>query len=208
MYKDTNNILTISAKVLSILLHPLFVPTYAFLWLAFAHVISENVMFNVVAVSSTFVFTGLIPLGSILLLKKQKRITSISLDIASERTYPYIYAAVAYSFWVYLVWFVMHIPTYLVAICIEVIVLVVIVALINSKWKISAHLASWGCFTGGVFITAAATGALSNWLIIIMLTIALLLMYSRIYLKSHDGLQVIAGFILGLLITAPALFFL
>lgn len=200
-------LIDIAANGLSVLLHPLFIPTYGFLWLGCAHVLSENKTFNLVVVLSTLFFTFLIPFGAILILRRQKRISSLRMMNASERTSPYIYSAVSFSFWNYLLIGVIHTPIYISVLSLSSTIMIAVIALINLRWKISAHMSAFGCFIGGALITASNIGMLSNGLIIVLFVIALLLMYARLYLRSHTGLQVSAGLLLGLVASAAAAFF-
>ena len=75
------------------------------------------------------------------------------------------------------------------------------VTIINHWWKISAHLTGIGGLLGGICSFALSYSVLPFWLIIIVLLVALILMYARLYLDAHTPMQVVCGFILGLLST-------
>jgi hypothetical protein len=74
-------------------------------------------------------------------------------------------------------------------------VLVITVFFINKSWKISIHTTSWGAC-----LTALLTqfGAVS----LLLVPVAVPMTYSRFALDCHDRNQVIAGYVLGFLITA------
>jgi membrane-associated phospholipid phosphatase len=74
-----------------------------------------------------------------------------------------------------------------------------IVTIINHWWKISAHLTGIGGLLGGVCSFAMNYARLPLGMIIALLVVSLLLMYARIYLNAHSPMQVVCGFILGIL---------
>jgi membrane-associated phospholipid phosphatase len=82
-----------------------------------------------------------------------------------------------------------------------VILALLAVTIINHWWKISAHLTGIGGLIGGVCSFAMNYSILPVGLVITLLLISLLLMYARLYLNAHTPMQVICGFLLGLLAT-------
>jgi len=58
-----------------------------------------------------------------------------------------------------------------------------------------------GGLVGGVMSHCLATGQTMLWLPLVLMVLSLLLMYARIYLRAHDSMQVIAGFLFGLVMT-------
>ena len=77
-----------------------------------------------------------------------------------------------------------------------------IVAVVNKRWKISAHLTGFGGLTGGVLSFYLAGGMMPpTWLVGVLLGLALVLMYARLYLDAHTPMQVVGGFLLGLVMT-------
>ena len=92
-------------------------------------------------------------------------------------------------------------PKLLVALTIASTCAIGIVMLINLKWKISAHLTGFGCFVGCIISISAYYGHFNLLAVGILLLIALMLMCARLYLNAHTPLQVVIGFVFGLLIT-------
>ena len=197
-----DKILRILATTASVIFHPLLLPTYGFTLIAVFNMLGLETegswVYYAVAVAGTFIFTFIIPISLILILRHQKRVSSIRLDNQQERSIPYIYAFVAFAIWCYFIRRIMHIEAIVFLLCCAATISIGIVALINMRWKISAHLTGMGCFIGGVLIMTSMNGTLSNMLIIGLFLIALILTYSRLYLKSHTPLQVTMGLILGL----------
>ena len=75
------------------------------------------------------------------------------------------------------------------------------VTIINQWWKISAHLTAMGGLFGSICSIALAYSTLPTTLLIIVLLISLLLMYARLYLDAHTPMQVICGYLLGIVCT-------
>ena len=86
-------------------------------------------------------------------------------------------------------------------VAIGAIIALVVVTLTNLKWKISAHLTGIGGLLGGVCSFALYYSTLPLGLVITILATSLILMYARLYLHAHTPLQVVCGFLLGILST-------
>lgn len=193
----------IAAKTLSVLLYPLFMPTYGMA--LFCAVFSQYVMLPAfywwAVILSTLLITCVIPLSAILLLRRRGAVSSLYIEKASERTTPYLYSILSFACWCVLLYKI-AVPAYLLASAVGATLALVAVTVINHWWKISAHLTGFGGLLGGIMSYYLATGALpAIWFGVTLLVVALLLMYARLYLNAHTSLQVVAGLLLGLLFT-------
>ncbi len=197
-------VLHILAQVWSVLLYPLFIPTYGMLLFCIAFSHGRGMLPAVwwwVCIGSTFVITCFIPLTSILLLMRTKRVKDLYITDAQERTTPYIYTLLCYGFWCVLL-FRLHVPLAVSFSAVGATVALLLVLLINLRWKISAHLSAFGGLIGGVMSYYMSIEAMpSVGLGVALLVAALLLMYARLYVEAHTSLQVVSGFLLGLLCT-------
>ena len=197
-------IFNILSRALSIMLHPLFMPTYGMiLYMAAMLVRTPNLpsIYIYTSVITTFVLTALIPIILMLILWKRGSISSLHIDNASERTTPYIYTLICFGFWCYLVGDILKMPVVWLVVAIGATAALLAVTIINRWWKISAHLTALGGLLGGAFSIALYYSALPTLLIIGILIVSLLLMYARLYLNAHTPMQVVCGYILGLLCT-------
>ena len=95
----------------------------------------------------------------------------------------------------------MHLPHIWLFIAIGATIALAIVMLINHWWKISAHLTGMGGLLGGICSMALFYTMLPSALIISVLIISLLLMYARLYTNAHTPMQVVSGYLLGILCT-------
>lgn len=199
-----HTLLHYASKFLSVILYPLFIPTYGMLLFCLA--ISHNqaelpLMYTVTICLATFILTCVIPLSLILYMWMRGQITDLYIEDPQLRTMPYLYSIMGFGFWCWFVIKTIHAPYFLQWTAVGSLIAIVSVLIINRKWKISAHLCGMGGLVGGMLSYAFST---QTWPILTLGTLAvlsLLLMYARIYLKAHTPAQVVAGFLLGLSLT-------
>ena len=152
-------------------------------------------------IAGTAILTLIIPIILLVFLWRKGYIDSLHIDNAKQRTTPYIYTLICYGFWAYFVRVTVKMPTFMLLVAIGAMVALLAVTIINHWWKISAHLTGIGGLLGGIFSFALNYSTLPLMLIIIVLLLSLLLMYARLYLQAHTPMQVVCGFLLGLLCT-------
>ena len=195
--------LYILSMTLSGILHPLFVPTYGivFFCAAFSRQVPLPSVYWLVACIGTFFMTALIPLSLMIFRRLRGEISDISISKPSERTPIYVYTIICYAFWCYFLFKVIHAP-FVSLIGIGATIALALVLFINTRWKISAHLTGLGGLLGGILAyTFNYALPMPIVAISIILALALLLMYARLYLGAHTPMQVVAGFLLGIIMT-------
>ena len=199
-----HTILNILSKTLSIVCYPLFIPSYGmalYMW-AMLHstptLPSIYVWLNII---STFVLTAFIPIVLIIILWRQGRVSSLHITNPKERTIPYLYSTACFGFWCYFVSNTTHLPKVWLFIALGATVALLAVTFINRWWKISAHLTSMGGLLGGLISMGLYYNIVPTSLVIALLVLSLLLMYARLYLDAHTPMQVVCGYLLGILCT-------
>ena len=121
---------------------------------------------------------------------------------------PYLFSVILSYFLAYL--FLTRspelIPTGVVLICIASVIL--IIALINLVWQISAHSAGMGGLTGS-FLTLGLIydDSLLKVFFFIALFLSGLVMSSRLYLGAHTPSETYTGFFVGLVVSIVSCFF-
>jgi membrane-associated phospholipid phosphatase len=88
------------------------------------------------------------------------------------------------------------------------VLLIVALLLISFKWKISIHAAAAGAVTATLFALSFRTGMNPVFAIVAMVIVSGLVGTARLLLNKNNLLQVAAGFLLGLIILYPVIYFL
>ncbi len=185
-------------KTISFVFQPLLMPTFGMIMLTNMDVFSVfTTAWKWIAIIGTFLFTGLGPASPILIMMGRGKINDLYISKKEERTLPYIFSFLSYIFWTFFLWKTLHFPLFLVAVGIGSAISILLITLINLKWKISAHLASVGGIVGGIFGICYRMAINPLWFFVIVLTIGALVALSRIELKAHTPGQTLAGFFLG-----------
>ncbi|MDO9154953.1 MAG: phosphatase PAP2 family protein [Paludibacter sp.] len=187
-------------KIISFVFQPLLMPTFGMLMLVNMEIFSVfTAVWKLHALIGTFIFTGFLPAAPILIMMWKGDVKDLYISKKEERTLPYLFSFLAYIFWSSFLWQTLQFPLFLVAMGIGSAISILLITLINLKWKISAHLASVGGFAGGVFGICYRMAINPVWLLMLILSVSALVALSRIELKAHTPGQTLAGFILGFL---------
>lgn len=200
-----SKLLHILSQACSIVLYPMLMPLYGML-LFFTS--TQTLLpllptaYIVIGIVGTMVLTLLIPVILLLYMWRKGYIDSLHMHDSKQRTTPYIYTLICYCFWAYFLHATLQLPIFMLLVAIGAIVALLIVTIINHWWKISAHLTGIGGLLGGICSFALNYSILPIYLIITALQLSLLLMYARLYLNAHTPLQVVCGFLLGLICTS------
>lgn len=187
-------------KVISFVFQPLLMPTFGIAMLLFTNLaLFYTDIWKWFALGGTFLFTAILPATPILMMMRKGQIKDLYISKREQRTFPYLFSLLAYIFWTVFMWRVLQVPFFIVAMGIGSVLSIIIITLINMKWKISAHLSGIGGLTGGVFAFCYVMAVNPVWLMILMLFISALTALSRIELKAHTPAQTLAGFTVGFL---------
>lgn len=199
-----HTILNILSKKLSIVCYPLFIPSYGmalYMWAMLHRTPTLPSIYIWLNIIGTFVLTALIPIVLIIILWRQGRVSSLHITYPKERTIPYLYSTACFGFWCYFVSNTTHLPKVWLFIALGATVALFAVTIINRWWKISAHLTSMGGLLGGLISMGLYYNIVPTSLVIALLVLSLLLMYARLYLDAHTPMQVVCGYLLGILCT-------
>ena len=186
------------SKILSILLHPIFIPTFVVFTLLyevdFFNILFSN--FKQTLIIIVVIFTIVLPIIIFLLLLRLTKIKSLEMQTIKERNLPLFYTilmmTLGFSFFKKVAFLSIH----LCAIYLSAIIVLTIAFFITKKWKISLHMLAIGAALGSFINMNIVFGNLYNWIIGLIVTSGLLA-YSRLELKAHNKKQIYIGFILG-----------
>ena len=194
--------MNIVSKALSVLLYPLFVPTYGVALFCYAystHVLPLPAIWTLVAILGTLLLTCILPITAIWILMRKGKVTDLQIENAGERTMPFVYTIMGFAFWCYLLISVLHAPLFLSFIAVGATMALGLVAFINLRWKISAHLTGFGGLLGGLMTYCLGICAVPTWgTMSLWFALSLALMYARLSLQAHTPAQVCAGWLLGM----------
>ncbi|HEY9166274.1 MAG TPA: hypothetical protein VIS48_08955 [Candidatus Kryptonia bacterium] len=151
--------------------------------------------FAIAAVAVTF--GAIIPFAYLYLLLHRKKVTEIDIPIRQQRTIPYLVSVAIYSFG-FVILFILKasLPVYALMFCYATNTFVV--SLINVRWKISAH--AMGA-SGPLTVLAMTFG----WIAAPAFLLVPVVSWARVELRAHTKAQVVAGALLGIILTAAQL---
>ncbi len=196
------------SRALSWLLHPFILPVYMVVLILTCTSFSLyplQMKFYLVWVVA--LYTLLLPALSIALLRRMGRISSLRLDDRRERILPLMAGALCYMLCALTI---SKIPTAIflrkfmvAAACCEMMALVV-----SCRWKISLHLTGMGAVVA-MFVMLNIIGVGTMYVpMIAAIILAGALASARLHLGSHNGAQVLAGFLGGFVVASAAILFL
>ena len=186
------------SHVISTVFQPLLMPTYGVMLLfmyTYFGVAFSNRFWHIV--TPVMLFSFIIPGILIYLLLKIGLISDLSLKVRKERFYPYFITLLSYSAMV-VFYYKSQMPVWFLMMMAGSIAIMIIAILITLFWKISAHMFGVGGLVGGVMsVCYYVEHSNPYWLFIGLFILAGAIGTSRLILKRHTLLQVIAGFLLG-----------
>lgn len=189
------------ANLVSVLFHPLLMPTILFSVLFFysptlAKPLSDQALYYILL--AIFITTFLIPVFSMGALKMSSYITDFTMVNRKERILPFLFISVFYAVTTYMFYSKIKLNTVFIIIMSTITVLSFLITFITIYWKISAHSAG---VSGVVGFILAIIYKFSQVNLLIPLIFAVLLagivMSSRLYLNSHEPEEIWAGSMLG-----------
>lgn len=192
------------ALVISVLFHPLLMATYGCLLLFFG---IRNTVFDIMTPIDAkwrvsivvFLFSFMFPVLNIYIMYKLRRIPSLTLSNQGDRTFPYIMTAVFYFGLFYLlkdanIW--NSIKLFVIGAGVGIL----LTAIINRKYKISAHMVGIGGLLGVLISVAYLIRFDMTLFYLLVIIVAGLVGMSRVILEEHKPSQVYTGFLLGLIV--------
>jgi hypothetical protein len=189
------------ARILSYLLHPLFLPLYMLVILLTykSYLYVEIPLYYILLLSGIVGLTTILfPLFLTYLLYRKKFISSFFLTVREERVYPILVSAAFYYVTYYLLKGI-TVTSFFGFYMLGATLLAIFALLINFYYKISLHMISMGAFTG-LFMGITLSFGL-NFLPFVVAGIILsgLLGSARLRLQSHKPGEIYTGFLVGLL---------
>lgn len=186
------------AKTISLILHPLLLPTYAFAMVIycnpflFASYGSDKWIFVLRVFINTFVF----PAISILLLWRLGFVKNLEMPEKEDRIIPYIAVGTLYI-WSFMTFRKSSDPQMLNIILLGSCFTLFTAFFTNIFTKVSIHAAGMACFTAIALILSLQSYYDMRLLFIAILLLAGLTGTARLYLKAHSLQEVLNGYLIG-----------
>jgi hypothetical protein len=187
------------ANVLSVLLHPLWMPTLT-IWLCFgvdpymSYGFTKTYLLALYGMA--FALTALFPLTSALLLRRTGLVNDLTMPTRQERIPAYFMTLGYYVMWYYVLRTRLDNPMTL-GIFMGATVGVLLVLLITLRWKISAHMAGIGGLIGALLAVMVTDDREAPLLLCALFVLAGALGTARLVASDHTPAQVYAGALLG-----------
>lgn len=189
------------ANVMSTALSPILMPTYGvFLVLSVSVLCVLPYGTRVAVLLVCMGITCILPLIFLSVMRHFKLVKSLHVEVREQRLIPYLFTALCYFGAAYYLYYC-HSPRWFMMFMVGSALTVVVMALINLKWKISAHMAGIGGVVALIYqIHAMGLSAFDLlWLLCLAVLVAGALGSARLALKRHNTWQVLAGAVVGFL---------
>jgi hypothetical protein len=188
------------SKIISIIFHPLLMPSYALLIVfnsgthySFIPVEAKKLIYVLVILTTIVVPVSIIPF-----LIHLKRVSDFSMQKGKERFIPLLVTTISYFFSFQLLHKIsLSTLGFIEMMVLGSAILVLLCMLISLKWKISAHLIGMGGLLGAMFLYALFFIADFTYTLILISLVTGLVAYARLNLQAHKPSQIYAGFLTG-----------
>ncbi|SRR5690606_14199052 len=185
------------AQIVSIILHPVFIPTLGFLlffnsgfYFSFITWEAKRFVLMIVLLS-----TGILPLLAMALLSINPKFETSS-ESGTSRALPLLISSVSYYAGYLLLNRINAYPVFKIFLIASVLVIVVLLIL-SLKWKISSHMAAMGGLTGALLALSFRTGINPVWAIVLVIVASGLVGTSRLILGKNRLKYLEIGYLLG-----------
>jgi hypothetical protein len=201
--------LRFAAEVVSVILHPLFVPVYVLFFTIYYSPLTmpldpQKRFF--ISVSICMAYIGY-PLFVVFITRKLNLIESIRLKTRRDRIIPYVACGIFY-FWM---WYVLHkegsFPVQLSWFALAVFLASSAGLIVNSYLKVSMHGIAAGTAVAYFYLLAATSPLAMGFYLVIALLLAGLVCTARLIKEEHTPAEVYVGVIVGVLSMAIAYWF-
>jgi membrane-associated phospholipid phosphatase len=196
------------ARILSAIFSPFYLPVVGLLALFFFSYLSlltwpvKLYIFIIV-----FTLTILLPTTLIRIYRKYQGWNLTEIAPKERRMIPYVISILCYFFCYYIL-NANHIPYTIGSIVVASLMIQVVCAMINIRWKISVHSAAIGGVTGAIVAFALIFNFNPVWWLCLVLLLAGLVGSSRIILRQHTLGQVVTGFFVGMVCAIISILFI
>ena len=187
------------AEILSVIFHPLIVPIFALLQIrSMPFFYGSSASLRDIYLFGCMFLLVVPPVIWYIVLYKFKVIKSWRATSRRERIWPYLLTILSYAL-VCGISSVLGIEYGFLDLWFYATLALVVVFIVNFFWKISAHATGMGSWTGMLFFLSIFNDYFLLFQIIVVILSSGLIGWSRLKLEAHTPLQVLFGYLLGLI---------
>lgn len=188
------------ALVISFILHPVFMLSYISSYFLFTQNYFSYFMSpakKIFLMAAVIIFSVILPLLNVALLKKLGYIRSITVNSSEERFMPYVSSLVLHIGLLYII-HDLEIPFFFKYMIISSVAVLIALFIVNIFSRISAHAAGLGGCLGILFFYNFISYAPALLPMCICILLCGLAGFARMYLHAHTPKQLYGGFFTGL----------
>jgi len=196
------------AKIISIVFHPVLVPTLGMLVL-----LNSGFYFTMLSweakrfILLVFLFsTGIMPMLTVAVLALNPKF-NVNMPNSRDRIIPLLFSSAFYYLGFMLLNKMRAFPVFKVFMIASALVIVVLLV-VSFSWKISSHMAALGALAGTFFALSFRSGVNPVWSIVGIVVVSGIVGTARLILKRHNIWQIAAGYFSGFLILYLVIYFI
>jgi hypothetical protein len=186
------------SQLLSVLFMPVLTPFYCALLLinTMPYAVIYTQMQKLFFTIGVLLLTGIIPLVGVALQRRNGLISDMFISRREERLLSYLITLLTYVACLYFLWYI-GMERWVILLMGGAFISVILIALINCWWKVSAHGAGMGGLCGAVFGGAFVLGVNPVGLFCLTVLVTGAVLAARVYLGAHTVAQTLVGCLIG-----------
>lgn len=203
----TEKRLILASRVISSIISPFYLPVFGMIVLfMFTYLGMLDTWIKLRVLFIVYLFTVAIPTYLIRLYHYYHGWTPIQIGSKERRMVPYVIAIVCY-FICYYILNLLHMPHFIGTVIVAALVLQVVCALVNLRWKVSTHSATIGGVIGALIAFSFLFTFNPTWWLFFLFFMAGLVGTSRMILRQHTLIEVSMGFLIGIVVAFLAVMY-
>ena len=203
----TEKRLILASRVISSIISPFYLPVFGMIVLfMFTYLGMLDTWIKLRVLFIVYIFTVAIPTYLIRLYHYYHGWTPIQIGSKERRMVPYVIAIVCY-FICYYILNLLHMPHFIGTVIVAALVLQVVCALVNLRWKVSTHSAAIGGVIGALIAFSFLITFNPTWWLFFLFFMAGLVGTSRMILRQHTLIEVSMGFLIGIVVAFLAVMY-
>ena len=155
---------------------------------------------NYYGIGISFILGLLLPVIAIIEFRRRGIISNNDATIKEERTIPYLFA-IGFSLTGITISSLLELNEKIIMLWMIYLISSILIININKYWKISAHALGASIPLGALFYIQ------NDLLLVVFILVYLIVCFSRLYLKVHTFLQVLAGSFVGFIVSIILLYY-